>query len=184
MTDFLKKTVDQRRGSFDVFETDLDQAWIEIDKRLQAGELEKHMPAKPKGWWNGTTRLAAAIALIGVASLVLLALRQQADKGQPTLSMVSTEMAETEQYYSMMISERLKEIQTNGRTIDLEVLADLEALDLAYGELRTDLADNVDNEEVIDAMIINYKIKLQILDRILAQIKEAKNGEDRKNTDL
>jgi len=185
MTDFLKKAIDTRRGEFDLYETDSGIGWEGVNRRLDTGLIEPKYTATYERWWNGTTRLAAAVALIGAVSLTLLwtSNRGKAD-GQPTLAMVSPEMAETEEYYSMMISEKMDEIQSNGQWIDTGVIQDLKALDQAYVELQTDLAENVDNEEVIHAMIINYKIKLEILDRILAQIKEAKNEADRNGSSL
>ena len=38
-------------------------------------------------------------------------------------------------------------------------------------ELKDDLNDNADNDEVIQAMIQNYRIKLEILEEMLNQIK-------------
>ncbi|MEQ9101425.1 MAG: hypothetical protein RIF36_06405 [Imperialibacter sp.] len=183
MTDFLKKNIDERRDSFDVFDTDLDLAWENIDKRLNGGK--KSRKVVPMWGWSGkVARAAAAVTLLLAASITFMWNGAGSSKSQPTLSMVSPEMAETEQYYAMMISEKMNEIEANGQWVDKEVVEDMLALDQAYTELQTDLADNVDNEEVIHAMIVNYKIKLDILDRILAQIKEAKNGAGRKESSL
>ena len=48
-----------------------------------------------------------------------------------------------------------------------------------FNELKIDLKDDAANEEVIEAMIQNYRIKLQILEEILTQLKNA----DEQNTD-
>jgi len=185
MTDFLKKTVDTRREEFDLYETDLSFGWESVNRRLDGAQSQPVETSLYERWWNGTTRLAAAVALIGATSLALLWTSNEGKvDGQPTLSMVSPEMAETEEYYAMMISEKMDEIQSNGQWIDTGVIQDLKALDQAYTELQADLTDNVDNEEVIHAMIINYKIKLEVLDRILAQIKEAKNEADKNGSSL
>ncbi len=181
MTDFLKKNIDERREGFDVFDTDLDLAWENIDKQLQKKKTAKIVPL----WgWSTTMKVAAAVVLLVTAAFVFFWTGANPSSQQPTLSMVSDEMAETEEYYTMMISEKMGEIEQNEQWVDKEVVRDMLALDQAYTELRTDLADNVDNEEVIHAMIVNYKIKLDILDRILAQIKEAKNGERKKESSL
>lgn len=181
MTDFLKRNITERRESFDVFETDIDLAWEKIDERLTTPGRVVPMY---RSWWSTGYRVAAAVALVAVMSFLLLWGTGDKTAEQPTLSMVSPEMAETEQYYTMMISEKMGEIEANRRWVDMEVVHDMLALDQAYTELRTDLADNVDNEEVIHAMIVNYKIKLGVLDRILAQIKEAKNEEHGKESSL
>jgi hypothetical protein len=181
MTDFLKKNIDERRESFDVFDTDLDLAWENIDRKLNPKKAGRVVSL----WsWNTLTKVAAAVSLLATITAAFFWTRGNMAAQQPTLSMVSPEMAETEQYYAMMISEKMTEIEANSQWVDKEVVEDMLALDQAYSELRTDLADNVDNEEVIHAMIVNYKIKLDILDRILAQIKEAKDGERSKESSL
>jgi UDP-3-O-[3-hydroxymyristoyl] glucosamine N-acyltransferase len=49
-----------------------------------------------------------------------------------------------------------------------------------FRELKNDLHDNANNEEVIVAMIQNYRIKLEILKDILQQLKST---EEKKNND-
>jgi hypothetical protein len=56
--------------------------------------------------------------------------------------------------------------------------ADLEELDEVYLELKEDLKDNVANPEVIEAMILNYRVKLEILEDLLNQLKEKENQDD------
>ena len=63
-------------------------------------------------------------------------------------------------------------IKSSRIELDPLIMEDMELLDNAYSELKSDLADGVDNEEVINAMISNYQIKLDILERILIEIKE------------
>jgi hypothetical protein len=48
---------------------------------------------------------------------------------------------------------------------------DLAELDSVYRNLKKDLGDNIANEEIINAMIQNYRMKLQILE----DIKQALN---------
>ena len=62
--------------------------------------------------------------------------------------------------------------------LDPVIQAEFQMLDSAYVELKNDLKDNVDNEEVINAMIQNYRIKLQILEQILDNIQ---SNEDKEN---
>ena len=53
--------------------------------------------------------------------------------------------------------------------------ADMEELDEVYNELKEDLKDNASNPEVIEAMILNYRVKLEILEDLLNQLKEKEN---------
>lgn len=176
MTDFLQKDINRRREEFELYDTDLDTAWQRIDKGLDTADVTAS--ANVHTWWKRIAGVAAAVVL--ATTFALLWQRGGSANTNPTLSMVSPDMAETEQYYSMMISEKMLEIEANGQWIDPAVIRDLKSLDQAYTELRSDLGDNLDNDEVITAMITNYKIKLEVLNRILVQIKEVKNEADAK----
>ena len=52
---------------------------------------------------------------------------------------------------------------------------DMEELDEVYLELKEDLKDNVSNPEVIEAMVLNYRVKLEILEDLLNQLNEKEN---------
>ena len=48
-------------------------------------------------------------------------------------------------------------------------------------ELKNDLKDNVGNPEVVEAMINQYRMKVQILESLLNQIKEKENKYEDEN---
>jgi Ni,Fe-hydrogenase III component G len=52
-------------------------------------------------------------------------------------------------------------------------------LDNIFKELKHDLKDNAANEEVLQAMIQNYRIKLEILTEILEQLNKSKNKKNK-----
>jgi hypothetical protein len=61
-----------------------------------------------------------------------------------------------------------------------DINIEFEELDQVFDELKADLRDDAANEEVVEAMIQNYRIKLEILEEILIQLKSAdeKNHND------
>ena len=74
------------------------------------------------------------------------------------------------------IEEKLDMIKASAEMIEPEVHIQLELLDDEYQSLRNDLKDNADSEEVINAMIENYRLKLHMLEKILEEIQ--KNNEN------
>ena len=50
-------------------------------------------------------------------------------------------------------------------------------MNAAFSELKADLKDNVDNEEVVTAMMENYRLKLQILEEILKELEKERSEE-------
>ena len=94
------------------------------------------------------------------------------------------EIQETEQYYSQMVAQRYSELRpylASDPVVDEMLTADMEELDEVYDDLKEDLKDNVSNPEVIEAMILNYRVKLEILEDLLNQLKEKENQNDEDN---
>ena len=94
------------------------------------------------------------------------------------------EILETEQYYSQIVSDRYKELKpflVSNPGAEEMLSTDMEELDEVYEELKEDLKDNASNPEVIEAMILNYRVKLEILEDLLIQLKEKENQDYEKN---
>ena len=125
-------------------------------------------------------RIAAVLVVgLGITWLASLYTSDPYSNGV-SLSDLSPELAETEFFYLQQVSEKLQLIQASDYGIDPEIMGDLAVLDSAYQQLKMDLKDNIDNEEVVNAMITNYRIRLQLLEQILIEIQEHDNEEDNK----
>ena len=72
---------------------------------------------------------------------------------------VDSELAEMEMYYKSEIDYKVSLVKNHLN--DESILEDLAAMDQAFAELKVDLKDNVDNEEVVSAMMENYQLKLK-----------------------
>lgn len=99
---------------------------------------------------------------------------QQSQSASPAMQ----ELYEADQYYSARISERKEELfRLAGISSGLrnDVNSELADLDAVLNDLKTDLQDNADNAEVIEAMMQNYRLKLEILEDLLTQVKNTNN---------
>ena len=127
--------------------------------------------------WKNVLRIAASILLIMTVSIGFLWLKGNSTRYADGVSLqdLSPELAEAEIYYNQLVEAKMSLIKSSHADADLVqvVTKDFEMLDSAYNELKTDLKDNMYNEEVIDAMIQNYRIKLQILESILENIEKS-----------
>ncbi len=89
-------------------------------------------------------------------------------------------LMEAEVFYTTQINYKKDELfrRTSShpqlRDIILEELTDL---DLVLQELKADLSDNAANEEVVEAMIQNYRLKLRVLEEILVQLQKPEENE-------
>jgi hypothetical protein len=183
--DKLEKYILDHREAFDDLEPD-PAVWEKVDTR-KAPVIRIN--------WKDIAWKAAAVAVIFVASYYFhdyMASRNQSspmmmgEKRREAVPMVR-ELIEAEAYYSAQINTKKEEVfRLAGANPDIRQEVDLELVDLdqVYNELKEDLKDNADNKEVIEAMIQNYRLKLEILEDMLQALKqsnETPNEKDHKN---
>jgi predicted CopG family antitoxin len=176
MSDRLEEFVKQHREQFDLQEPD-PSIWLKINPATTPVVRER----RPMRW----LRVAATIALIfaGSSAGIYFLTGERGASGLYSNELY-LEIQETEQYYTRMVAQRYNELEPflAGNPAAREMLStDMEELDEVYEELKEDLKDNVSNPEVIEAMILNYRVKLEILEDLLNQLKEKENQDYEKN---
>lgn len=97
------------------------------------------------------------------------------NKKESDLTSYQNELGEMQAYYASQISEKRSKIMQFstkqpeiGKEIDIEFLQ----IDSIYTVMLNDLKDNINNQEVIEAMIMNYRARLEVLDMMLQQLTE------------
>lgn len=155
MRDSLKEHIENRREDFELYPFDSDQEWVKLSKRIK--------PQKRDPW--RVAGIAACFALVILGSVFVVNNKHSGNN----------EVAELENFYEGEINQRITLIKSQLQ--DDKILKDLEEMDIAFAELKADLNDNVDNEEVITAMMENYRLKLQILEEILNELEKEKSEE-------
>lgn len=182
MSDKLKKHIEENRSSFEVYEDDYDSWWGEIEEKLHKDGTSPFFP------WKTILRVAASIIIILTVGIGLLWIKGNTVRYADGVSLqdLSPELAEAEIYYNQILEAKISLIRSSNEDLVPVVIKDFEMLDSAYNELKMDLEDNMYNEEVIDAMIQNYRIKLQILETILVDIEKSKveKVEDEENINI
>lgn len=91
------------------------------------------------------------------------------------------ELFEAEDFYSRQVDikyEQVKCLSVNYPDISEDVSYEMQELDSVYIDLKNELKGNVGNEEIINAMIQNYRIKLNILEQIQNQLEQINTYED------
>jgi len=180
-TDKLEKFVQEHRNEFDDMTPD-PAIWDKIGKRE---------PEKPSVNWTTILLRVAAVVVIFVSAYIFVdylsksgSLNNEVANNEvvdPKDADMARELMEAEYYYTSQIDERREELYcltVNNTSLRKDVDTELGDLDKTFAELKNDLKDNADNEEVILAMIRNYRLKLEILDQILKQIRSADKNND------
>lgn len=171
--DKLEKYILDHRESFDDMEPD-PAVWERVDTRKS--------PIIRINWKDIAWK-AAAVAVIFTASYFFhdfMADRKQ-DKqlsgmSDKEASPMVEELIEAEAYYSAQINMKKDELFIlSAQNPDIRHEVDMQMVDLdqVYKELKEDLKDNAANEEVIEAMIQNYRLKLEILEEMLMVLKQS-----------
>jgi hypothetical protein len=84
-------------------------------------------------------------------------------------------LKETEIYYNGLATELMNEaapLLTAHPDIKSELITDLSQVDSICAEIKLDLRDNIANQEVIEALVNNYRIKIRILEEMLDVLKQ------------
>jgi hypothetical protein len=180
-TDSLETFIQQNRESFDM-EVPPAFAWDTLPATTaQTGRVIR------MSWTRQLARAAAALALLisGVGIGMWYAQSQAAAPGM-AMSELSSEYAELEQYYQTDIEHKKQRLATFASYHDATVLDDLDQMDRAMAELRTELehVSPANREKVVRAMIENYQSKAAILQRVLKHIEEqTKDSKNSSNDD-
>ncbi len=168
MSDKLKQHIEASRGDFEVFPYDVDNGWNEFVKDF--------VPVRKIRWRRYVISAVAAciIFMAGGVSFMIY------NTYQTSASPMVLEWMETERFYQQEINE-LQKLVTS-RVDDPLILEDLEEMDKVIKSLKSDLKDQVDNEEVIMAVMDQYRLKLRILERMLEKLEDKEKTQSIEST--
>jgi hypothetical protein len=161
--------------------------------RKHREEMDRYRPSP--GIWRGVRKglktsrrsgsrwlsIAAMVAVILATSVVFfrpgnkLPQKSGAESSYQTVMKTSSELKEAEIYYNSLANSLYREatpMLTKNPEIEKELSADISQIDSICSEIKKDLKDNVANQDVIEALIQNYRIKVRILEDMLELLKE------------
>jgi hypothetical protein len=170
----LEKFILDNRDAFDDARPSL-KLWAAIEKDLNEEKAPSRSLRVSRPWYQ----VAAAVLIlltVGGAGGAYLNQQTQQPTAQSMIDEVAPEFEEMEQYYNQRIQENYARLTTY--TQDPEIDADLQQLDNAMIELREDLANAPAGQEemIVQQLIDSYRLKLQILERILERIENSDNS--------
>ena len=178
----IELLIRENKGAFDGFEPS-DGHFERFTAKLEA---MAYIAPKKVSIAPYLLKAAAVAILVTLSSLWTWENVLSPDAKSMTLSEVSPEYSQVEQYYVQQVSMIENEIQT----IDIvsnedqsKILMDeLKEMDKMYEELQKDLNANPSDERVVNAMIEHYQRKVEVMSYILTQLKEV-NDENQINSE-
>jgi hypothetical protein len=171
MEDRFEKFIRENRENFNFREPD-PRIWKKIEADIHA---------RRKFDWRLIMKRAAVVVMIFAASYIVNEMIHRLnDKGFKAQKSTGNNkeniipgLIETEAYYTSLVNQKLDELKpiiANCPSLEKELNVDMSELDSVYVELKSDLKDNMANQEVIEAIIENYRLKITILEDILTEI--------------
>ncbi len=128
---------------------------------------------------------AMMVIVLGTAIIFFKPQYRWADKGKDSSARTSLQLKETEIYYNNLVNSLYKEaapLLVNNPNVKKELNTDLSQIDSICSDIKKDLKDNISNQEVVEALIQNYRTKISILEDMLTVLKENENKPEKKNS--
>ncbi len=149
-------------------------------------KLEKEEESKRS---SGVTfwRVAAAVIVLATISVSVLLPRfnspNDVQYASMKLSDVSEELAEVEMYYQSKLEREYAELNklSESDPVVKSYLDELEKLNERYQDLEEDLYSSGSHEKVVIAMIENFRLRLELIEK-LEKIKNGSKSENIKQT--
>ena len=178
--DNLENFIRENRADFDREVPDL-AVWGKIAESLPPVAVPATRTVRMQ-WWK---RAVAAVLLLAIgASLGILVVSGSGKDRIESLADISPEYAETERYFNQSVENKKAKLAAYDRITDVE--SDLAQIDEVLAELTAELnkAPDTNREQIIDAMIRNYRAKMEILDVVLRKVEDADSQKNIESNDI
>lgn len=185
--DRLENYIRDHRDEFDTLEPSEDMWNAIVARKEEMSEEETDVKQQPKRVQLNRSVYVRWISRIAAAVIIFFASYYYHDyqSNKEMIAESNTEsnanstlyntLIEANYYYTSQINqekEKLYSLTVGNSTLRKEIQNELDELDKEFNKLKEDLNDNVDNEEIIAAMIQNYRIKLSILQDVMTQLQD------------
>ena len=175
MMDNFEKYIRENRERFDEHRADRSKMWSEIEQKL-SNEQKKVIPL----WRRSIIQVAAAVLLlIGLSGIIGITFYGNNQTGSNTF--VSQELNDIDTHYQCLVAYQVNLIKENKQLSEAEkteFLSFMDDLDREYDELKVEMRNNLDNELLLEAIIANYKKRIELIENLLRQLNESKIKEE------
>lgn len=144
--------------------------WDKLEKELVPQKRGKVLQMLGRHWLK-----VAAVLVLVVNSYIIVQFLHMKKQQEVALANVSPELQEARVYYTSQIEQRLNQIKKYPVSVlglDSTARKELELRNETYQVLETELIQNPGNERIKAAMVRYYQMKLDLLDKILDELRE------------
>lgn len=170
--DKFEKHIKDNKGNFDEFEPDRSKIWNQIELHLDS-KSTKVIPL----WRSRKWRVAAGIAIIiGIFSLFGVLTNNTVEIAKSD-SGSNEELSDVDSYYKNLVSTQVQLVKSSSKLSPEEkeeFLSFMDELDKEYLVLKNELNKNINNEAILEAIVKNYKKRIDIIENLLQQLNDSK----------
>tara|TARA_R110002033_G_scaffold26394_5_gene60322 strand:+ start:37526 stop:38065 length:540 start_codon:yes stop_codon:yes gene_type:complete len=173
MTDF-EKHIRENKLLFDEHKADRSKLWANIEK-----ELGQKQPSKTiRLWKSPLLKIAASIFIaLGIYTVVDFFTNQN----NPQQTVANYELQEIDMHYSNLVQHQVELVQQSTKLTQEEkdeFLSFMDDLDEEYAQLKIEMGKNLANEQILEAIVNNYKKRIELMENLLDRINNSKNIDD------
>lgn len=174
--DNFEKHIRENKEAFNVHKVDKDRLWQGITDQLDEVEQPKVIPL----WKSRKLRVAVSIVLLmGLSFLGFLLVNRPAPNAIEGYA--SEELFEIDLHYKNLVFQQVQLVKNHPKlsTEDKEeFLSFMDELDEEYEQLKLEMQHNLDNELILEAIVNNYKKRIELIENLLEQISASKSETD------
>ena len=173
MMDNFEKHIRDNKDFFNDKKADKNKLWDAISKELDATEPKKVIPL----WRSRGFKIAASIILVLGLLTIAGPFLLQPNNASIETSYANKEVLDIEIHYKSLVEHQVKLVQEHPALSNedkKEFLSFMQDLDDEYDELKIEMKKNLDNERILEALIGNYKKRIELIENLLIQINSSK----------
>jgi hypothetical protein len=168
--DNFEKNIKNNKHLFDEFKADKSKLWANIEAGLNKPDSKTKVI---KLWQTPMLKIAASIIIaLGVFTIISIG---GTDSSQQNI-VVSQELNDIDMHYKGLVSYQVKLVKKNTKLSSeekKEFLSFIDELDKEYEVLKLELQKNLDSGRVLEAIVINYKKRIELIENLLKQINSS-----------
>jgi uncharacterized phage infection (PIP) family protein YhgE len=175
MKDELKNYIQAHKNEFE------DHSIDQVDKLKLWEKISEQLPDAPTKviplWKKASFRVAAAAVLLFGCMFAFYAINE----GDESYDMVSEEFRQIDTHYKSLVQNQIQLVKSNtnlSKAAQNDFLSYIDELDQEYIKLKKELNQGVNNQIIIEAIINNYRKKLQLMEDLLRRSYPTKNTID------
>ncbi|MEM7486554.1 MAG: hypothetical protein AAF348_15205 [Bacteroidota bacterium] len=174
--DNFEKYIKENRQAFETHKVDKDKLWHGIALELDEESKVKTIPF----WKSSTLRIAASVIFfMGLSVMAFLMLSAPSEKNME--GYVNEELFDIDMHYQDLVHQQVQLVKNHPRLTERdkeEFLSFMDELDNEYEQLKVEMQNNLDNELVLEAIVNNYRKRIELMENLLEQIDASKKEID------